>query len=304
MSIWALQHMQAFVFSLGQIVRHPLGNFLTASVIGISLALPAGFYILLENSQQLVTGWDSSLQITLFLKYEVDDNTAQDLGKKLEQDPDIDAAVFISKAEALAEYQRLSGFEEALRILGENPLPSVLLIRPGASINTPEANDRLLVRLRQLPEVDSAQFDRHWVKRLFALLDIIQRLIIILSSLLAIAVLLIIGNTIRLAIYNKRQEIEITKLFGATDAFIQRPFLYSGFWYGVGGSLIAWLLVTISLRLLMQPVGVLSELYASDFQLIGLSAKNVLVLVLSGVSLGLLGSWVSVYKHLNDIEPS
>ena len=303
-STWALQHAQAFVFSLGQLIRNPFGNLLTVAVIGISLALPPGFYILLENARQVVTGWDSSVQITLFLKYEIDDDSAQGLAHRLEQDPAIAMAGFISKAEALAEYQRLSGFEEALRVLGENPLPSVLVIRPGATIATPDENEQLLARLRQLPEVDSAQFDRQWVKRLFALLDIIKRFVIILSSLLAIAVLLIIGNTIRLAIYNKRQEIEITKLFGATDAFIQRPFLYSGFWYGAGGGLIAWLLITISLRLLMQPVSVLSELYASDFQLISLSAKNILSLMTCGVTLGLLGSWVSVHKHLREIDPS
>ncbi|MEE8321097.1 MAG: permease-like cell division protein FtsX [Gammaproteobacteria bacterium] len=304
-SMWTLQHAQAFVFSLGQLIRNPISNLLTASVIGISLALPSGFYIVLENAQEITSGWDSSLQITLFLKYEVDDAAANTLAQRLEQDQSIEKATFISREEALAEYRHLSGFEEALQALDENPLPSVLLIRPGGTaMNSPVENEQLLARLRQLPEIDSAQFDQQWVKRLFALLDIIKRVVIILSTLLAIAVLLIIGNTIRLAIYNRRQEIEITKLFGATDAFIRRPFLYSGLWYGVCGSFIAWLLTTFSLQLLRQPVSVLAELYASDFHLIGLTIQDTFILLLSGVLLGLIGSWVAVHKHLRDIEPA
>jgi cell division transport system permease protein len=302
-SIWIMQHAQAFIFSLGQLVRNPLGNLLTAAVIGISLALPAGFYILLHNTQQIASGWDGSLQITLFLKHEINNDEARTLAQQLEQDESVDEVTFISKAEALAEYQQLSGFKDALQMLDENPLPSVLLIRPKTSINSKQDNEQLLVQLRQLPEIDSAQFDQQWVKRLFALLDIIERIVIVLSSLLAIAVLLIIGNTIRLAIYNKRQEIEITKLFGATDAFIQRPYLYTGLWYGVCGSFIAWLLITLSLQLLKQPVSVLAGLYASNFHLVGLSAQNILILLISGVLLGLVGSWLSVHKHLRDIEP-
>jgi len=302
-SIWIMQHAQAFIFSLGQLVRNPLGNLLTVAVIGISLALPAGFYILLQNTQQIASGWDGSLQITLFLKYEIDNDKARILAQQLEQDQSIDEVTFISKAEALAEYQQLSGFKDALQMLDENPLPSVLLIRPKTSINSKHDNEQLLIRLRQLPEIDSAQFDQQWVKRLFALLDIIERIVIVLSTLLAIAVLLIIGNTIRLAIINKRQEIEVTKLFGATDAFIQRPFLYTGLWYGACGSFIAWLLITVSLQLLKQPVSVLAGLYASNFHLVGLSAQNILLLLFSGVLLGLVGSWISVHKHLRDIEP-
>jgi cell division transport system permease protein len=298
-----MQHAQAFIYSLGQLVRNPLGNLLTAAVIGISLALPAGFYIFLENTQQIASGWDGSLQITLFLKYEINDEKARILAQQLEQDQSIDEVTFISKAEALAEYQQLSGFKDALQVLDENPLPSVLLIQPKISINSKHDNEQLLARLRQMPEIDSAQFDQQWVKRLFALLDIIERIVIILSSLLVIAVLLIIGNTIRLAIYNKRQEIEITKLFGATDAFIQRPFLYTGLWYGACGSFIAWLLITLSLHLLKQPVSVLAGFYASNFRLVGLSAQNILMLLFCGVLLGLVGSWISVNKHLRDIEP-
>jgi cell division transport system permease protein len=161
----------------------------------------------------------------------------------------------------------------------------------------------LIKELEAMPEVDNAQYDSQWIKRLVYLLDIVNRLIIILSTLLAIGVLLIVGNTIRLSIYNRRAEIEITKLFGGTDSFIQRPFLYSGLWYGAFGGIIAWVLITVSMQMLRGPVKQLANLYASDFQLIGLGFLNSLLLVGIGIALGLFGSWISVKRHLKAIDP-
>ncbi len=303
LDMWLLQHAQAFIFSLGQYIKYPLSNILTTAVIGISLALPASFYLLLDNVRYVSSSWDGSAQITLFLQTDVDESQAIEFANTLSSNNNIRETILIKRADALAEYQKLSGFAEALNTLDENPLPNVILVKPSLDSDDETQTELLIKELEAMPEVDSAQYDSRWLKRLLYLLDIVNRLIVILSTLLAVAVLLIIGNTIRLSIHNRRSEIEITKLFGGTDSFIQRPFLYSGLWYGVFGSIIAWLLVTISMRMLHEPVKQLTNLYSSDFHLIGLGFGNSVILLASGITLGLLGSWIAVKRHLRAIEP-
>ncbi len=301
--MWLLQHMQAFIFSLGQYLKYPLSNFLTTAVIGISLALPASFYLLLDNVRFVSSSWDGSLQITLFLQTDINDEQALTFANKLKENKTINETVLIKREDALAEYQKLSGFADALNALDENPLPNVILVKPAIDGMHEAETESLIKELEAMPEVDNAQYDSQWIKRLLYLLDIINRVIIILSTLLAIGVLLIIGNTIRLSIYNRRAEIEITKLFGGTDSFIQRPFLYSGLWYGAFGGIIAWVLITVSMQMLRGPVKQLANLYASDFQLIGLDFFNSLLLIGIGIALGLIGSWISVKRHLKAIDP-
>jgi cell division transport system permease protein len=303
-NIWLMQHAQACIYSIGQIFKHPVNSLLTTAVVGISLALPTGFYLLLENCQRVAAGWDSSTQISLFLKLDVNEERARSLANKIRQFDGIDSVEFVSRETALKEYQQQSGFNKAISALEENPLPAVLLLQPELNNLTSQQSEQLLQQLRSLAEVDSAQFDRQWIQRLFAIINIVQHVVIILSILLAIAVLLIVGNTIRLAIYNRRTEIEVNKLFGATEAFIQRPFLYSGLFHGIGGSLIAWCLLSMSLLLLDGPVLRLAKLYSSDFSLHGLSVFGLLLLFIGGAALGLVGSWVSVQRHIKAIEPT
>ncbi|OGT65140.1 MAG: hypothetical protein A2W69_02785 [Gammaproteobacteria bacterium RIFCSPLOWO2_02_47_7] len=302
--IWLLQHLQAIIFSLGQLCRNPIASFLTASVIGISLALPAGFFIILENTRLITAGWEGSVEITAFLKMDVDDDAAREFAKKLSGQSDIAKVDLITREQALEEYRQLSGYTHALDALDENPLPSLLLIKPALGEFSEKTAEELLNKLQAVPEIENAQYDQQWVKRLNAIIGIVQRIVLILAVFLGIAVLIIIGNTIRMLIYHRRSEIEVAKLFGATDGFIQRPFLYSGFWYGLFGGVIAWALITISLLLLQAPADSLAQLYASNFKLIGLTIKDALLLILSGILLGLIGSWISVQRHLRAIEPA
>jgi len=303
-NIWLLQHAQACVFSIGQLFKNPVNSLLTTAVVGIALALPTGFYLLLENCQRVVAGWDNSAQISLFLKLDISEERRFSLADEIRQLQGIAKVDYISPEAALLEYQQQSGFSDALSALEENPLPAILLLQPKFKGLSNQESEQLLQQLRSLPEVDTAQFDRQWIQRLFAIIEIVQRAVIMLSILLAIAVLLIIGNTIRLAIYNRRTEIEVNKLFGATEAFIQRPFLYTGLFHGIGGGLLAWCLLSLSLLLLDSPVARLAELYSSDFKLLGLSGSGLLLLLVSGAGLGLAGSWVSVKRHIKAIEPT
>ncbi|MGH8631737.1 MAG: permease-like cell division protein FtsX [Burkholderiales bacterium] len=300
---WLDQHAQSFFFSIGQMARNPIGSLLTTAVIGISLALPASFYLMLVNARQVTAGWGGTARISVFMKLDVSEDRARAMAEQLARHAQVEDVHYVSREEALAEYERLSGLGEALRYLDENPLPAMLLVQPRLQGLSGGAGDRLIAELRGLPGVDSAEFDRQWVQRLIALLQIFQRAVIILATLLAVAVLLIIGNTIRLAIYNRRAEIEINKLFGATNAFIRRPFLYSGLMHGLGGAVLALILLHAGLWLLSGPVARLADLYLSEFTLGGLGAREALCLLGAGGFLGLAGSWLAVQRHLDEIGP-
>ena len=304
LKLWGLLHAQSFIYSLGQYCRNLLTSILTTAVIGISLALPGGFYLLLENAQQVTAGWDGAIQITAFLKQDIDESKAADVIARLLVNPSIEAAKFIERDQALAEYKELSGFSEVIELLDDNPLPSIIIIFPKLSA-LPDGGDRQIIEfIYAQPEVEIAQYDQQWVKRLYGIIEIIQRCIIIFSAFIGFGVLLIVGNTIRMAIYHHRNEIEITKLFGATNAFIQRPFLYTGFWYGLSGGVASWALLTLTLQFLKPPVNRLAELYASEFSLAGLSGTETLIMLACGIFLGLFGSWISVQRHLRTIEPA
>ncbi len=302
---YLLRHAQVFFSSLGRLSRAPVSSLLTACVIGIALALPSGLYLLLKNLQQVSAGWDGDPQLSVFLASGISDAQALELAERLRGRDDIGAVRAMSRAQTLDEFQRLSGFGDALKALDENPLPAVLVIEPKLTQSVPEAAaQRLLEALRKLPEVELAQLDMQWVKRLYTLMEIAKRGVLVVASLLAAAVLLIIGNTVRLEIENRRKEIEITKLVGATNAFIRRPFLYTGLWYGLLGGLLAWLLTGLSLGLLSGPVERLAGLYHSGFALSGLDIVDAFSLLAISAVLGLLGSWLSVGRHLRAIEPS
>lgn len=301
---YMLHHLRVFLGSLGDLTRHPLASLMTTAVIAIALALPTGLYLALNNISGLSADWDGSTQISLFLRPSVDEKQAQTLASRLRLHNEIDHVTLINKEQGLEQFRELSGFGDALKVLEENPLPIVLTIQPIVDPQKPDKISHLIKELEQEKLVELAQLDVQWVKRLYALLEIAHRGIWIIGSLLGLAVLLVIGNTIRLDIQNRRAEIEVAKLIGASNAFIRRPFLYTGLWYGLSGGLLAWCLTAVSLSFLQSPVQKLATLYHSTFQLSGLESNNILVLIGISCALGLLGSWLAVGRHLSDIEPS
>ncbi len=299
---YVAQHLQALFYSLGQMWRAPVATLMTAVVIGITLALPSVLYLVLEHAQQLSAGWGGGPQITLLLRQEVSDDAGRALAGRLRTWPAVTEAHAISRAEALEEFRQLSGFGAALDALGENPLPAVIALRLAA--DSGQAAKAAYEQLRALPEVERAEFEEQWLKRLHAIMHVVTRSVLMLAGLFAAAVLFIIGNTLRLAVQNRREEIEVVKLIGASDAFVRRPFLYSGMWYGTLGGICAWAMVSLALWLMSAPVQQLAGLYQSDFRLSGLGFNVILALVAGGALLGLLGAWLSVGRHLAHIEPS
>ncbi|MCW8951000.1 MAG: permease-like cell division protein FtsX [Sedimenticola sp.] len=302
--VWLMRHLQVALASLGRLVRTPLSTLMTTLVIGIALALPSGLYLLLNNAETLSGNWDGAASISLFLTQQTSDTEAQQLATKLRQDSAVLHVQVIGRSEALEEFRQLSGFADVLESLKDNPLPALLIIEPKPAHAEPVAAEALLTRLKEIKQVEFAQLDLEWVRRFHAITEIAQRGVVILASLLGLSVLLIVGNTIRLEIQNRHAEIEITKLIGGTNAFIRRPFLYNGAWYGLFGGISAWLMVTISLLLLDNPVAHLAGLYQSGFELKGADISTLISLLGGSTLLGLIGSWIAVGRHLNDIEPS
>ncbi len=299
-----IRHLQVFFYSLGLLSRAPFSTMMTASALGIALALPAGLFVILDHASQLSGDINSINQISLFMKKEVSKKAIESIQKKLENYPEIAQVKHINRDAALQEFQENSGFGDALKALKDNPLPDLLIVYPSLTHSDPEQINDLLIKLKTIKQVELVQLDIQWLQRLYAILQIGQRGVLIIGSLLALGVLLIVGNTIRLAIENRRSEIVVMKLIGGTDSFIRRPFLYTGFWYGLLGSLIAILLVNTSLIIINDPLAHLSSLYDSNLFSLGLMGINTsLMLLFSGCFLGLLGARIAVGKHLKEIEP-
>jgi cell division transport system permease protein len=296
-------HRKVAKESLSRLLKQPIASLMTWAVIGIALALPTGLSVLLANVQHMSSGWDGSAQITLFLKNDVSEFSAQQLATRLEARTDISSVEFISKEQALAEFKAASGFGDVLNYLDTNPLPNVVLVKPSIALQDPAQASHLKDYLLSLPEVEKAELDLQWVKRLYSITQLLQRGVWMLTGLLAAAVLLVIGNTIRLAIESRRDEIVVVKLVGGTDAFVRRPFLYTGLWFGLGGGLVSWLLVGLTLWWLNGPVQRLSALYYSSFQLDGMDFTSIVTLLVLSMTLGWAGAWLAVRRHLGDIEP-
>jgi cell division transport system permease protein len=298
MKQYVLRHLQVFFSTLGAMARAPLATLMTVTVIGITLALPAGLYVLVQNLQRVSGHLAAGGEISLFLKHNVSSKAAEALATELRRQAGIGKVEYISPDAALAELRATSGFGDALKALDDNPLPGVLVVTPAAAEPRPGALRELAAELGHRGEVDFAQLDLEWVQRLHAILTLAERGVWLLAGLLALAVLLIIGNTIRLAVLNRREEIAITRLIGATPAFIRRPFLYAGALHGLLGALAAWLLVSGSILLLSGPARDLATLYASSVEIEGFGADAGFALLGIGLALGWLGSRIAVGRHL------
>jgi len=301
-TIWLTRHASNSVGALGKLVRQPFASLMIILVIAVTLSLPAALNLLVKNARAISGGWDNALDFSVFLGQDVSRNDASDLAGLLRQRADIESIVVVDADDALREFKQASGFGEALEQLPENPLPHSLVVRPSGA-NTIQTIALLQEELANLPEVDFVQADTAWVQRFHAILDILRQAVAIGAALLGAAIVVIIGNTIRLDIENRRDEIEVTKLIGASNAFVRRPFLWSGFWFGLFGGALALALVGTGLLLLDEPIARLAGLYQSEATMLALTIDESLIIVGAGVMLGLLGSWFAAARHMRRIEP-
>ena len=300
--IWFAHHLQGAVSSLSRLRGIPLPTLMTVLVIGIALALPGALFVLTRNLERLGDGWEQTAAISLFLKAGVSEVKAKALSRRLEGRPDLESVTLIAPDQALEELRAETGFAEAVEQLETNPLPYVLALRPAQSLGDAASLEGLREVLTALPETDLVRMDTLWVRRFQGIVLLGERAAQVLAFALALGVLLVIGNTIRLEIENRRQEIVIMETVGATHAFIRRPFLWLGVWYGVLGGFIAWFLVSLTLLFMQGPVSRLAALYQADFVLVGLGPGALAILLGGSLFLGLAGSWISVSRHLAAIE--
>ncbi|MGB1263970.1 MAG: permease-like cell division protein FtsX [Cognaticolwellia sp.] len=303
-SAGVMRHLQQAIGSLGDLWRTPFTSVMTVLVLGISLTLPATLHLFVKNTHAVTEQWDSASEITLFLQLSTSDKAAQNIVQRIQLYPEVDNVVYISAEQALTEFKVISGFGQALEYLDENPLPATLLVTPTKRFSQAQAARELLLKLEKERGVEQGKLDLEWLTRLEAMAALIEDVVIGIAILLCLSVVLIIGNTIRLAILNQKDAIAVMKLVGATDNFIQRPFLYAGIWYGVLGGFVASLCVAILASYLSVALGKLTDLYQSQFVLSGLSFYEIILLQLMAVALGLLGSFISVRQHIRAIEPT
>ncbi len=298
---WLESHRASLVDSLRRLGKQPVGSFFTCLVMAVALSLPMGLALLLDNVERLGGTWQRAAQISLFLQIDASEAEGQALREQIAAMDDVAEAEWISREQALDEFQQQSGLGEALKELPDNPLPGVVLVTPQEIDKT--TLEALRMRLAELPKVQQAQLDLLWVERLTAILKLGERFVFGLTLLLVMALLLVIGNTIRLHIENRRTEIEVIKLVGGTDSYVRRPFLYMGTLYGLGAGVLAWLVLAYGLSWLNDAVVDLAGLYGSDFALAGVPVEDGLSLVLGAVLLGYIGAWLAVARHLNELSP-
>ncbi len=296
-------HRKVAVDSARRLWRTPVASLMTWAVMGVALALPVALLLLLASIDGVSTGWESRARVTAYLGMEMSLDAAQKLASEIGKEGRVEEVILVDRDQALQEFRASSGLEDALDYLEENPLPHTLLITPQDRVRSAEGVQGLVSFIEGMDEVDRVQVDLGWLQRLNAITELLSRAVWALSLLLAAAVVLVIGNTVRLAIENRRDEILVAKLVGGTDAFVRRPFLYTGAWFGLGGGVVACILLQLSLWWLSGPIERLAGLYHSDFGLTGLTLDGTFALIIIAMLLGWLGAWVAVKRHLDDIEP-
>lgn len=298
---WLSNHLDSCLDSLGRFVRSPLQSLMTLLVIAVALSLPSMLYLLAKSANASIDDFQQTADISVYFTPGTSEQTSLKVQASVLLMPGVNAARFLSPNQALKEFQQYSGLGDTLSYLDENPLPATLLVTP--DINSAEI-ENLLKTIEGMESVDQVQFDYLWLQRLESLILIVERAVLILSGLLGLGVILILGNTIRLEIESRREEVLVVKLVGGTDAFVRRPLLYTGSWYGLIGALMAWFITNLFAILMADPLQILSDLYLSESTLIGLDSMDLLILLAIGLALGLLGAWIAVARHLSEIEPS
>jgi cell division transport system permease protein len=296
-------HVQAAINSLFYMWRQPLATGMTIMVIAITLTLPALFWVVNDNLEKLAKNFKQGGQISLYLDLHTSANDSIALLSKIKNTDGVGSAVLKTPAEGLQELEHQEGMQDLMLNLPENPLPAVIDVTPALSVNTPTALEALFGRLKQLQGIEAAKLDLQWVSRLFVLLDVLSQLSHGVMLLLGLAVIFIIGNTLRLVIHRRYEEIQVLKLIGASDAYILRPFLYLGIWHGLMSALLAVILLALFMFSMQVVLNQLIKVYQLHISTFGLSVRPILGFCAVATGLGWLGASFSVKRQLAKIEP-
>lgn len=303
--VWLNQQRHALQFSMERLWVNPLSTWITLATIAIALSLPTSLHLLLKNLQTLTSDKREVPTITLFLKLNVGEQQAKDMAELLSALPEVEGAHVITRDQGLENFRKSSGFAETLNSFDENPLPNIITITPRLQLlsNSTLDLDTFSNKLKKYEEVDAVQIDVEWILRLRAILGIAERIVQVVSVLLGLTVLLVVGNTIRLDIENRKEEIRVTRLIGATNAYIRRPFIYGGIWFGLFGGVCSLVIVNSAMLSLVKLVEELATLYGSHFVISGVDVALTLKILVASSLLGGAGAWLAVGRYLWDDEP-
>ena len=297
---WLHQQKNAIQFSLKRLWFNPVSTWITLAAIAIALSLPTSLSVLLENMQTLTDNKREVPTVTLFMKENISEQHTKDRAELLSELDEVSGVQVITRDQAIENFRKISGFAETLEALPENPLPHVLILTPKLSMfsNLESDLDEFAGKLKAYADIETVQVDIDWIQRLRAILNIADRIVLVVSVLLGLTVLLVIGNTIRLDIENRKEEITVTRLIGATNGYIRRPFIYGGFWLGIFGGVISLVIVHIALLFLIEPVNDLAQEYGSNFTLNGVGVMMTLQILVVSAILGIVGAWLAVGRYL------
>jgi cell division transport system permease protein len=300
MKAWLWSHVDAFAGTLARLARTPVATLLNVGVLGIALALPAGFYVVLVNIQGYASTFAADPRLSVFVKIGASRKETRDIETRLQQHSGVRSVRYVPRDEALKQLSERTGLGDVAASLPENPLPDAFVVEPRDA--TPQALEGLRDELRKWPNVAQVELDAQWARRLEAGLALARLAVWLLAALFAFALVAVTFNTIRLQILTRREEIEVAKLIGATDPFIRRPLLYFGSLQGLAGGLAAWAIVAVSLCLMNDGLAALSQLYGTRIELQQLGIQDGLSLLLFAAVLGWLGAWLSVNQHLARLD--
>ncbi|HEV8646020.1 MAG TPA: permease-like cell division protein FtsX [Burkholderiales bacterium] len=298
---WLLAHFDTLRESLVRLARQPFATGLNVIVIGIALSLPVGFYLGIDNLQAFSRQLSSDPQVSIFMAMDAGQADVSAVERRLQTHPEVGRVDFIAREQALAKLKRSAGLADVLADLERNPLPDAFVVT--ARSNDPATLEALRDQAARWPKVEHVQLDAEWARRLDAALGVGRLLVTLLAALLALALVAVTFNTIRLQILTRRDEIEVSKLIGATNPFIRRPFLYLGALQGLAGGCAAWAIVTLAVIVLNVQLAELATLYGTAFKLQPLNTADSTLLLAFSAALGWLGAWLSVSRHLWHIEP-
>jgi cell division transport system permease protein len=300
-SIWLRHHALSFAQTVRRFATAPFASLLNALVIGVALALPLGGYVILVNFQHLTRGLAIDAQISVFLDREASKPEVGMIEKRLRETEGVRSVEFVARERALAGLKRNPAMVEVIATLRDNPLPDAFVVTLVS--NDPGLSRQVEQTVRQFPRVTNVQADSAWVQRVAGLLRVGRTAVVLMATLLSFALVAVTFNTIRLQILTQRDEIEVSKLIGATNTYIRRPFFYLGALQGTLGAVMAWGIVDLALFLLNRDLAELSRLYATEATLESLALADGLAVLCFAAALGWLGAYVSVSKHLYKIEP-
>ncbi|SFU36492.1 permease-like cell division protein FtsX [Xenorhabdus koppenhoeferi] len=300
---WRVQWRYAWKSTLSDMLCQPLATLLTIMVVAISLTLPSVFYIVWKNVNQAVVQWYPIPQLTVYLDKSLNDNSAKKVIEQLKGTDGVKSVNYLSREEAVNEFRAWSGFANALDLLEENPLPAVAIISPKLNFQDPQVLTVLRDQVAQIKGIEEVKMDDSWFDRLTSLTALIGQIAAVIGILMVVALLLVIGNSVRLSIFSRRETINVMKLIGATDGFILRPFLNGGALLGMMGAIFSLILSSLLVWKLSNVVMEVAGVFGTSFKLYGLGWDEALLLVLVSGMIGWIAAWFATIQHLRRFRP-